>query len=187
MTLPVLVYWEDSTFLGVQINLHRGVATGVKNLTSMDLQDGHGSGSANEWEERRQFHGPSSQATVTTTSYLLNENYRYSSEYNLLTRTSIQSAEAVWRRNGKISTGFCNRASIRAVRAERCGLALRAEAWVSQAWLMQQNSAGLSTLLNTKVTKEVCKIIAKQSRALCVCAVINILITIVKALHKKVR
>lgn len=41
-----------STFLGVQIDLHSGVATGVKNLASVDLQDGHGSGSAEETTEK---------------------------------------------------------------------------------------------------------------------------------------
>lgn len=44
----------NNTFLGVQVNLHSGVATGVKYLTSMDLQDGHGSGSANETRKRHQ-------------------------------------------------------------------------------------------------------------------------------------
>lgn len=39
------------TFLGVEINLHGGVTTGVKNLTSVNLQDGHGSGSAEEMTE----------------------------------------------------------------------------------------------------------------------------------------
>lgn len=36
------------TFLGVQVNLHGGVATGVEYLASVDLQDRHGSGSAEE-------------------------------------------------------------------------------------------------------------------------------------------
>lgn len=38
----------SSTFLGVQVNLHGGVAAGVEYLTSVDLQDRHGSGSADE-------------------------------------------------------------------------------------------------------------------------------------------
>lgn len=38
----------SGTFLGVQVNLHGGVATGVEYLTSVDLQDRHGSGSADE-------------------------------------------------------------------------------------------------------------------------------------------
>lgn len=46
----------NSTFLGVQVNLNRGVATGVKYLTSMDLQDGHGSGSADETKTKRHQH-----------------------------------------------------------------------------------------------------------------------------------
>lgn len=42
-----------STFFGVQVNLHSGVTTGVKNLTSVDLQDRHGSGSAGETTGKR--------------------------------------------------------------------------------------------------------------------------------------
>lgn len=38
----------SSTFLGVQVNLHGRVATGVEYFTSVDLQDRHGSGSADE-------------------------------------------------------------------------------------------------------------------------------------------
>lgn len=30
------------TFLRVQVNFHSGIATGVKNLTGVDLQDRHG-------------------------------------------------------------------------------------------------------------------------------------------------
>lgn len=37
---------KNSTFLCVQVNFHSGVSTGVEYLTSVDLQDGHGSGSA---------------------------------------------------------------------------------------------------------------------------------------------
>lgn len=38
----------NGTFLGVQVNLHGGVAAGVEYLASVDLQDRHGSGSAEE-------------------------------------------------------------------------------------------------------------------------------------------
>lgn len=33
---------QHSTFLGVQVHLHSGVSTRVKNLPSMDLQNRHG-------------------------------------------------------------------------------------------------------------------------------------------------
>lgn len=55
----------NNTFLGVQVNLHSGVATGVKYLTSMDLQDGHGSGSANETTRKRHQHCVVTQAEQT--------------------------------------------------------------------------------------------------------------------------
>lgn len=65
----------NSTFLGVQVNLHCGVATGVEYLTSMDLQDGHGSGSADETTTKRHQHCVVQQAEqtdpVTLHSYLL--------------------------------------------------------------------------------------------------------------------
>lgn len=56
-----------STFLGVQINLHSGVATGVKNLASVDLQDGHGSGSAEETKQKNDISAvqQSEQAHIT--------------------------------------------------------------------------------------------------------------------------
>lgn len=38
----------SGTFLGVQVNFHGGVATGVEYFTSVDLQDRHGSGSEDE-------------------------------------------------------------------------------------------------------------------------------------------
>lgn len=46
------VVYPYSTFLSVKINFHSGVATGVKNLTSVDLQDRHDSGSAEETNVR---------------------------------------------------------------------------------------------------------------------------------------
>lgn len=33
------------TFLGVEVDLYRGVATGVEDLAGVDFQDGHGAGS----------------------------------------------------------------------------------------------------------------------------------------------